>query len=1036
MMKRVLISGCALALLATEAPAQEATTTDQAPQTPAATTPAPESPAAAAPAEAAPTPPASTEAAAAATPTPPPPATGKAGPGMRMLRGRTFDKQSGEPVPLVRVIIKGTTKGVETDVKGYFTLEIPQDTVVLDISSQDYKQRDVLVPSTQQSVNIPLEPSFTEELVVVGRASEVARKNLANSVATVKAEEVNRAPAATVDQALQGKVAGANIQSNSGAPGGGLQMRLRGVSTIYGQSAPLYVIDGVLVSDVAVASGVFAVTKSTGGSNPDPTQDNQVNRIADINPNDIESIEILKGASAAAIYGSKASNGVIIINTKRGRAGDEPKVDISQRFGVYTLSRTLGTRQYGSVDEVIERFGADAAQYYTPGVTYDHEGQLAGRRELSTETVASVSGASGNTRYFGSAQIKNDEGIIANTGYEKQSFRLNVGQKLGELVDVNASANVVHSLGQRGITNNDNTLITYYMALTPTPSFVDLRADESGLFPANPFIKNGSNPLQTAALAKNDEDVWRVIAAGDVTINAYKDADSELRILGNVGLDRFQQENTLLFPPELHFESADGALGTSLYGTTQSRNINGGVNAVYNYKPAGAGLSSNTSVGLQLEERSLDSVYVVSQNLVAGQPNVDAGTDVNLRQRLELVRDRGYYVQEEMILLDERLTLIGALRGEQSSNNGNPNALFFYPKLATAYRIPSFHPTVDEFKVRAAYGETGNQPLYSQKFTELQAKSNIEGNAGLITTGIAGDPNIKPERQREVELGLDAIFLGGNLVTELTVYQRNISDLLLKPVPAPSTGYVTQYVNGGALRNRGVELMVQVRPITTTAFEWTSNTTFALNRSKVTSLPGPSFLAGGFGTSLGAFRIQEGQSATQIVGNVKDADGNVVERKVGDTEPDFRMGFANTLRYNSFSLSFLVDWQQGSDVVNLTRLLFDDTKNSPDYSSGGKERYEAWDSGKNILPYIEDATFVKLREVTFSYQLPEAWVTRIPKVKSARLSISGRNLLTFTSYSGLDPEVSNFGNQPIARNIDVAPFPPSRSFWTSIDVGF
>ena len=331
MMRRVLISGCAAALLASEAMAQDTSTAAQAPQTPAAA-PAPEAPAA--PTEAAPTP----------APAAPAASTQTAAPGMRMLRGRTFDKTSNDGVPLVRVIIKGTTKGTETDVNGYFTLEIPEGPAVLDVSSQDYKQRDILVPAAQKSVNIPLEPSFTEELVVVGRASEVARKNLANSVATVNAESLNRTPAATVDQAIQGKVAGANIQANSGAPGGGMQMRLRGVSTINGESTPLYVIDGVIISDVAIASGIYAVTASTGGSNPNPTQDNQVNRVADINPNDIESIEILKGASAAAIYGSKASNGVVIINTKRGRAGDGPKVDITQRLGMYTLANKVGSR--------------------------------------------------------------------------------------------------------------------------------------------------------------------------------------------------------------------------------------------------------------------------------------------------------------------------------------------------------------------------------------------------------------------------------------------------------------------------------------------------------------------------------------------------------------------------------------------------------------------------------------------------------------------------------------------------------------------
>jgi TonB-dependent starch-binding outer membrane protein SusC len=1025
MMKRVLISGCALALLASEAMAQDTSTAAQAPQTPAATAPAPES--SAAPTEAAPTP----------APAAPAPATQAAAPGMRMLRGRTFDKSSNDGVPLVRVIIKGTKKGTETDVNGYFTLEIPEDTVVLDISSQDYKQRDVLVPPNQKSVNVSLEPSFTEEMVVVGRASEVARKNLANSVATVNTEALTRTPAATVDQAIQGKVAGANIQANSGAPGGGMQMRLRGVSTINGEAAPLYVIDGVLISDVAIASGIFAVTASTGGSNPNATQDNQVNRVADINPNDIESIEILKGASAAAIYGSKASNGVVIINTKRGKGGGGPRVDITQRLGMYTLANKVGARRFTSEDEAAEAFGEQAREFYRQGRTFDHEAQLAGRRDLSTETVASVSGVSGDTRYFGSALVKNDNGIIGRTGYEKQSFRLNVGQKLGERLDVSASANLVHTLSDRGLTNNDNAGITYHMVLPFTPSFYNLEPGEDGTYPKNPFIGSLANPLQTAALVQNDEDVWRIIASGDATLNVFKDKNSELRVLANFGVDRFQQQNTVLFPPELNFEPVDDGLpGTSLAGSSQVRNLNGGLNVVYNIRPEGTGINSNTSAGISLEEREQDSLYVISRYLNAGQPNVNSGTQISVRQNRQFVRDRGYYLQEEAILLDERLTLIGALRGEQSSNNGNVNKLFLYPKLATAYRVPSFTPEVDEFKVRLAYGETGNLPRYAQKFSPLLASTNIEGSPGIIGSGISGDPNIRPERQREVEAGLDAIFMGGNIVTELTVYQRNISDLLLQRALAPSTGFTQQFFNGGSMRNRGVEVMVQLSPFNGGEFEWVSNTTFTLNRSKVTDLPVPAFNVGGFGNGLGAFRIEKGQSATQIVGNSGlKADGTCCEvKKLGDTEPDFRMGFSNTFRYRGFSLSFLLDWQKGSDVINLTRFIYDLGQNTPDFVGAGQQRLK--DQATNAGVYIEDASFLKLREITLMYQLPDAWVAQVPKMRSARLSFSARNVFVVTGYSGLDPEVSNFGNQAISRNIDVAPFPPSRSFWTSIDVGF
>jgi hypothetical protein len=512
--------------------------------------------------------------------------------------------------------------------------------------------------------------------------------------------------------------------------------------------------------------------------------------------------------------------------------------------------------------------------------------------------------------------------------------------------------------------------------------------------------------------------------------NAYKSDTQSFKVLANLGVDRFQQKNDVVLPGALTFETVlDKLPGTSLLASSEVLNLNTGVNMVHNYRPASGALSATTSAGFQYEQRNLDSLYVKSAGQIADQPNVSSGTQVGVRQNRQLVRDRGFYLQEEAILLDERLTLVGAVRGEQSSNNGDATALFFYPKLASAYRLPSFHPAVNELKVRLAYGETGNQPLYGMKFTALGASNNIEGKAGIIGTGVAGDKGIRPERQQEVEAGVDALLFDGNAVVELSVYQRTISDLLLQRTLPGSTGYTTQFVNGGELRNRGVEAMLQVTPVRKGNFEWVSNTTFTVNRSLITDLPVPAFDTGGFGTSLGAFRIEKGASATQIVGVTPDG-----VKKIGDTEPDFRMGFANTLKYQDFSLSFLLDWQQGSDIVNLTRFLYDYNKNSADYEENGAKRQKDWE--KNASVYLEDGSFLKVREVTFTYNLPQSFVSTLPMVKTARLNISGRNLLTFTNYSGLDPEVSNFGNQAIARNIDVSPFPPSRSFWTSLDVGF
>src|SRR5256712_13313506 len=254
-----------------------------------------------------------------------------------------------------------------------------------------------------------------EEIVVSGRASETKRKNIGVSVATVRSEDLSDVASETVDLALQGKVAGANIQRNDGAPGGGAQVRLRGVSSINGQAEPLFVLDGMIVSNVAVPSGISVVTKSRAGSNPSPNQDSLVNRIADLNAEEIESMEVLKGAAAAAIYGSKASNGVVIINPKKGQPGP-PRVEFTQRVGVSSLSKKLGARIFTSVDDAVAVFGEQARPFFKPGVTYDHDADLACRHDLASEIITLVLGGRGvSLRFLATLTCKPASGIVAYT---------------------------------------------------------------------------------------------------------------------------------------------------------------------------------------------------------------------------------------------------------------------------------------------------------------------------------------------------------------------------------------------------------------------------------------------------------------------------------------------------------------------------------------------------------------------------------------------------------------------------------------------
>jgi outer membrane receptor protein involved in Fe transport len=335
--------------------------------------------------------------------------------------------------------------------------------------------------------------------------------------------------------------------------------------------------------------------------------------------------------------------------------------------------------------------------------------------------------------------------------------------------------------------------------------------------------------------------------------------------------------------------------------------------------------------------------------------------------------------------------------------------------------------SVDELKLRGAWGQTGNQPVFGNKYSP-DTTGTIGGRFGKYAGQRAGDPGIAPERQTEVELGFDALLFRGRLNASVTWFNKTINDLLLFQTLHPSSGQADRVFNGGSLRNRGVEVGLGWSAIQQAGLNLIFRGTFFSYRPVITELPVPAFEVGGFGTALGVFRIEEGKSATQIIGN---------EGVVGDATPDFQMGLSADLDWKQWSLGVLFDWKKGGDVINLTELLYDAGANSADWNTAGTARWGDFTSGLT-QPYVQDASYIKMRELTLSYRLPGGFTRGVfgSTVQSARVSLSGRNLLRFTDFRGIDPEVSNFGNAAIARNIDVAPYPPSRSVWLSIDLDF
>ena len=973
----------------------------------------------------------------------------------RQITGRVTSTVGGDPIAGVAVSITGTALAVSTNAEGRYAIAAPAGPLTLVFRRIAFKRREVQVAADQNTADATLEPDVfnLEAVVVTGQATGVERRNAAIATSVISGSEVTSVPAPAVDRALQGRVPGAYIQQNSGAPGGGTQIQIRGSNTVVGSADPLFVVDGVIVSDASISTGLFTVTAS---GNPQSTrndgekQDDPVNRLTDLNPNDVASIEILRGAAASSIYGSKGVNGVVVITTNRGKAG-KPRANIVQRVGFSELQRGFDTRVFDTTSafDLYANSGdaaADAAakdlirSYLVNGQlpTYDHLREVAGEKPINYETQLDVSGGAGETRYFLSGNLKGDGGIIANTGAQRQSLRANLDQAFSNRFSVAFSSAFNHTTTQRGFTNNDNNGASITYAIAYIPGFISIEP-VNGAFPKPGITYLSSNPLQNIALGKNDETAIRFTSGLTATYQAVSSATHSLKVIGAGGIDFFNQSNQVFAPPELYFEANQTNPGVSTLGDADSRFLNWNFNAIDTYSPSSGSFKATTSLGVQWEDRQLGRSRVATQGLLPGQQNINQGSVVTPFQETTHERTIGLYAQEEWLVMGERLLLAAGVRAERSSANGDVDKYYYFPKAAGSYRFPNALGEGTDLKLRANYGETGNQPLFGQKFTVLQGGQVIGGSVGTIVGSVAGDPSIRPERTREIEGGIDATFMRGRASLELSLYQRTTSDLLVPVTPAPSQGYGLQFLNGGKIRNEGIEIGAGITPVQQANASWVFRTTFTSLKNRVLELDLPGGAQGfrpanaGYGLSYGEFFVQVGRPITQIIGYDAALDSVV---SLGQANPKFRWAFSNQINYHRASLSFLLDWQDGGVAQNQTLSLYDCNGLSADFSSPrGQAGYDACNNTGDAHPFVESTSFLKLRSASLSLDLPNnvaAWFG----ARSARVSVEGVNLFTITDYTGYDPEVSNYGSQAITRNIDLGPYPPSRSFFFTIQAGF
>src|SRR5438046_1535007 len=556
----------------------------------------------------------------------------------RQITGQVTSAATREAVAGVNVSVTGTAFAAVTNAEGRYAIAAPGSAVTLVFRRIGFKRKEAPVPAGQSAADVQLEEDVfnLEAVVVTGQQTGISRANAAHSSTVVTAAEITSVPAPAVDRALQGRVPGAYIQQNSGAPGGGTQIQIRGSNTVIGSADPLFVVDGVIYSEASISSGLFTVTAS---GNPQSTrndgerQDDSVNRLTDRNPNHRPSNATLR--------------------------------------------------------------------------------EVAGEKPMSYETQLDVSGGSGDTRYFLSGNVKGDGGIIANTGAQRQTLRANIDQSFSDRFSVAFSSAFNRTSTQRGFTNNDNSGASITYAIAYIPGYVPI-TPVNGVFPNPGVTYKGSNPLQTVALAQNDESAVRFTGGLTATYQAIASANTSLKIVAAGGIDFFNQRNKVWAPRELYFQANQANPGVATVGNADSRFTNWNLNAIHTY--TATSFKTTTSAGVQWEDRQLNRARVEADGLLPGQQNINQGSVLTPFEELTHERTVGLYGQEEWLGLRDRLLLSVGARAGRSSANGDVHKSYLFPKAAGSYRFPGLLGEGSDVKLRVAYGETGNQPLFGQKF--------------------------------------------------------------------------------------------------------------------------------------------------------------------------------------------------------------------------------------------------------------------------------------------------------------------------------
>ncbi|MGL4293752.1 MAG: SusC/RagA family TonB-linked outer membrane protein [Bacteroidales bacterium] len=957
-----------------------------------------------------------------------------------IVTGQVIDERK-DPVIGASVIEKGTNVGTITDFDGKFKLEVSEKSTLV-ISYIGYEKKEVKSSASPLTIVLRENTEALDEVVVIGYGS-VKRKDVTTAISSVSAKDLDQRPIVSAGQALQGKAAGVSVISPSGQPGGNMAIRVRGTTSFNGSNDPLYVVDGIPVDNVSFLS-----------------------------PNDIESMQILKDASSAAIYGSRAANGVILITTKNGQNGDA-KITFNGQFGMNKVANKIESLNAAQYSELQKEIGlVNLPDNLTDQTDWFDETYSTGNNQ---NYQLSIAGGNEKSRYFISGGYLREKGILDIAYYRRYNFRLNVDTDVRKWLNV--SANVAYSDytsnggGTMGKGSNRGGVI---LSVINTPTYAPIwNPDKPEQYYNNFYgISNITHPLENMARAENNKDREnRILASGSALIKFIP----ELNLKSTISLDRRNAISTTFLDP------ISTAWGRNQYGeASDNRNMN----TVFTFDNI---LTFNKSFKKHSLEVMTGSSWTSSEytnSWINGSHFRDA-TIQTLNAANKISWDgTGTGASEWAIWsffgrasynYDSKYMLTANIRGDGSSKLHPNHRWGVFPSFSGAWRVSSEGfmndiTWIDDLKLRGGWGQTGNQSgigdySYLQRYNINRVewfKEGQENALALISQANLRTPDLKWETTTQTNIGLDFTVLNSRLTVSMDYYYKKTTDMLMY-VSLPAKRKIIR--NEGDMLNKGFEMLINSRNFDG-PFTWTTDFNISFNRNKLTKLSLEKIYNDAITSDQVmeyAVRNEPGRPMGSFFGYISDGvdpetgelmyrdlneDGRISSSDrtyIGDPNPKFTYGMTNVFMYKNISLSVFVQGSYGNDIFNASRMETEGMYDGKNQSTRTLDRWripgqitdvpKANFDMKNSTYFIEDGSYLRLKDVTLSYNIIRP---KLQKVGIARIQpyFTGSNLLTWTKYKGMDPEVNQWGNDGAVQGIDWGTYPHCRSFVFGVNVEF